>query len=313
MIDSPAISVIVPARNAAGTLPALLTALEGQTLPRSRFEVLIVDDRSTDATPELVRRSPVARLLPRHTTGGSYAARNDGIAAARGRVLAFTDADCVPATDWLERGLEAVQGGHRMVAGHVDVPLSKRPTAAALVDVVRFLDQESSVAKGFAATANLVVDRDVIVRVGLFNHRLRSGGDSEFGERARSAGESLHYAPDVVIVHEPRSDRRELARKGYRIGAANVEQRQHAEGQLRERALICAQPGNWLPRRRLWGLARLERRGVALGMGRRAAMHATQYLWLQLPMVWGSLVGSVRVRRGGDAGPARTVSSAETS
>jgi glycosyltransferase involved in cell wall biosynthesis len=311
--DAPIVSVIVPVRNGTDCLPALLAALEGQTLARAQFEVLVVDDGSTDGTPDLVRRSPVARLVTRSTSGGSYTARNDGVMAARGEVLAFTDADCVPTATWLERGLDAVRRGHRLVGGHVEVPLGERPTAAALVDAVRFLDQETCVAKGFGVTANLWLTRDVLRRVGPFNDRLRSGGDSEFGHRARAAGESVHYAADVTIVHEPRSTRRELARKGYRIGAANAAQRKYAEGQLRERALICAQPGNWLPRRRLWGLARLERRGVAPGIGRRAAMHATQYLWLQLPMVWGSVVGSVRVRRdrGTDSPPA--VNAPETS
>jgi glycosyltransferase involved in cell wall biosynthesis len=297
--NSPLVSVIVPAHNAAGGLPALLGALERQTLPRDCFEVIVVDDGSTDATAELVEASPVGRLVRRSSSGGSYAARNDGVAVADGRVLAFTDADCVPADSWLERGLERARSGQRMIAGHVEVPLGPRPTAAALVDVIRFLDQQKSVARGFAATANLWLDADVLARVGPFNDRIRSGGDLEFGNRARAAGEEVVYASDVVVTHEPRSRRRELARKAYRLGHANAEQRRHAVGELGDRACFCLQPGNYVPYRRLWGIERLEGSGVTLTRRRLAAMHVTQYLWMQLPMIWGSVVGSLRVGRGG--------------
>jgi glycosyltransferase involved in cell wall biosynthesis len=293
----PLVSVIVPARNAAGVLKPLLRALEHQTMARDLYEVVVVDDGSTDETSDFVRASRVARLIRRALPGGSYAARNDGVAAARGRVLAFTDADAIPARDWLERGLGHVRSGHAMVAGHVDVPLGARPTAAALVDFVRFLDQRSCVAKGFAATANLWLDRDVLARVGLFNGRLRSGGDLEFGHRARAAGVAVVYAADVIVVHQPRRARWELARKGYRIGYANAEHRFYAEGELRARARICLQPGNYVPRRRLWGWQRLEDAGVALSRRQLVAMHVTQYLCLQLPTVFGSIVGSLRVRR----------------
>jgi glycosyltransferase involved in cell wall biosynthesis len=102
------VSVIIPARNAVGTLSDALEALELQTLPRESYEIHVVDDGSTDGTPALVRASSRARLLEMPRRGGSYAARNLGLEHAHGEVIAFTDADCRPAENWLRQGLEGL-------------------------------------------------------------------------------------------------------------------------------------------------------------------------------------------------------------
>lgn len=306
MTDTPLVSVVVPVRDPGEGLRALLRALWEQTLPAGAFEVVVVDDGSRQDVAELTAGFEGARVIRRVASGGSYAARNDGIAAALGRAIAFTDGDCRPAPDWLERGLAALAGGEaRLVAGEIEVPLGRRPSSAALVDYVRFLDQSSCARKGFGATANLLVNRDVFTTVGLFNPQLRSGGDAEFGHRAAAAGERIRYCPDAVVRHDPRSRGMDLARKGYRLGYANAEHRLYAEGPLRERARICTQPGNWLPRRRLWGLERLNGRSALLTRRRILTMHAAQYLCLQLPMVAGSLVGTLRVGSAQGHGPGR--------
>src|SRR5689334_9252898 len=96
-------SVVIPARNAARTLPATLAALRGQTYPADRLEVIVVDDGSADATGE-VAAAGGARVL-RQAPAGPAAARNRGAAAATGEIILFTDADCTPAPTWVERML----------------------------------------------------------------------------------------------------------------------------------------------------------------------------------------------------------------
>src|SRR4051794_929257 len=100
----PRVSVVIPVRDDPSGVAAVTAALERQTLPREQFEVIVSVDGG-----ELPQVPPGVRLVagpPRN----SYAARNRGVAAALAPVLAFTDADCLPELDWLERGLAALEG-----------------------------------------------------------------------------------------------------------------------------------------------------------------------------------------------------------
>jgi glycosyltransferase AglI len=297
MTELPLVTVVVPTHNGEGSLPRLLDALGRQTAPVELFEVLVVDDCSEDASAAIVEASPHARLIRAPERGGSYVARNRGVAEARGSVLAFTDTDCLPAEGWIEAGCAAIQAdGADVVAGHVEVPLGQKPTTAALLDFTRYLDQQRHVDEhGFGATANLWVRREVLERVGPFNERLTTGGDLEFGNRVARSGFELRYAPDVVVEHQPRSRARQLALKGYRIGLGTAEHRRHANAQTRHRPRIYARPGAYLPhpRRALDGFDRLERSGYTPTRSRRLAMHTLQYFCLQLPILVGSIVGSV--------------------
>ena len=297
MTELPLVSVVVPARNGENSLPRLLEALGQQTAPVELFEVLVVDDGSEDGSAEIVEASPHARLIRAPERVGSYAARNRGVSEARGTVLAFTDTDCVPAEDWIEAGCAAIQAdGADVVAGHVEVPLGQNPSTAALLDFTRYLDQQRHVDEhGFGATANLWLRREVLERVGPFNERLTTGGDLEFGDRATRGGFALRYAPDVVVEHQPRSRARQLARKGYRIGLGTAEHRRHANAPTRHRPRIYARPGAYVPhpRRALDGFKRLERSGYTPTRSRMLAMHTLQYFCLQLPIVVGSIVGSI--------------------
>jgi GT2 family glycosyltransferase len=219
------------------------------------------------------------------------------VTEARGGVLAFTDTDCVPAEDWIDAGCAAIEAdGADVVAGHVEVPLGQNPSTAALLDFTRYLDQERHVDEhGFGATANLWVRRGVLERVGPFNERLTTGGDLEFGSRVARSGFELRYAPDVVVEHQPRSRVRQLARKGYRIGLGTAEHRRYANAPTRHRPRIYARPGAYVPhpRRALDGFTRLERSGYTPTRSRRLAMHTLQYFCLQLPILVGSIVGSI--------------------
>jgi GT2 family glycosyltransferase len=256
----------------------------------------VVDDGSSDGSGE-VAEAAGARVLRTPGGGGSYAARNLGLSSAVGGVLAFTDADCEPAQDWLERGLAALsEPGAGMVAGHIEIPLGPRPSPASIIDVTRHLDQERAVRSGFCATANLFVRREVFQRVGQFNDRLISGGDGEFGNRATAAGVELRYGADVVVSHPPRTRPRELARKAYRLGFGAAQQRAHAEGPLRTRPHICRRPGAYVPHFRFDARARFQRRGPQLTWRQQATAQVVEYLFVQLPIAFGNLAGTARTR-----------------
>jgi glycosyltransferase involved in cell wall biosynthesis len=213
------ITVIVPFRDALPQLPALLTALESQTAAKDAFEVLWVDDGSGDGGGAWLRQHlPHGwRLLTHARPRGAYAARNTALAAAAGESIAFTDVDCRPTENWIERGMAWLSSVPR-VAGRVELELSPSPSTAELVDAERFLRQRRYVQEGFGATANLFVRRSVFGEVGGFDEHLRSGGDYEFGQRCTLSGISIQYADDVIVTHPARGSLRELLSKGERVG-----------------------------------------------------------------------------------------------
>ena len=106
--SAPRISVIIPVYRDWDDLRRCLAALTQQSWSESDFEILVVNNDTQPAPDDLV--APNLRLL-QEPQGHSYAARNAGVAAARGELLAFTDADCQPAPDWLAAGWAALHAG----------------------------------------------------------------------------------------------------------------------------------------------------------------------------------------------------------
>ena len=123
---SPFVSVLIPVLDDVPGLAKCLSALAEQTYPRSRYEVIVVDNGSWEDVSHVVERFAGVKLLVEARKGTSVA-RNTGIVAAKGDVLAFTDADCVPAARWLECGVKEVLAIENcgLVGGRVTVT-SKR-------------------------------------------------------------------------------------------------------------------------------------------------------------------------------------------
>jgi glycosyltransferase AglI len=293
---APLVSVIIPARNSGKRMPALLGALARQTLPAEAYEVIVVDDASSDDTFDQLDSSSLVRPLRMTGHGGPYAARNLGAEAATGEVLAFTDTDCDPRPDWLEQGLAALRRDRAdMVAGRIDMPVDPEAPAVALVDFTRSFDQKSSAERGFAATANLFVDKRAFEAAGGFNVKMLAGGDREFGQRAVAGGAVIAYAHDAVVAHGPRTTPRSLARKAFRIGFGLAQQKRHAAAV--DRVQPWTRAGYYVPHRHLPGYHRLDQHGMTVPRGKLATMHACAYLCFQLPFVAGNIAGTVMERR----------------
>ena len=224
----PRVSVVIPVRNDAVRLRKCLEALDAQTFAE-RFEVIVVDNGSRDDPHAVVAEHPRARLVS-ESEPSSYAARNLGVRHVRSEVLAFTDADCVPSPDWVERGHARVAeaGDDAFVAGRVDVfvPDPDAPTAAELYELVHAFPQERYAREySFAATANLWVGASGFQRVGEFNSGLVSSGDLEWGQRARRAGMRGTYADDVRVAHPARRSLSALSKKKRRLQMGDLQLR----------------------------------------------------------------------------------------
>ena len=199
------LSVIVPIRNAADTLVACLDGLRAQQFPRDQFEIILVDNNSTDSSASIARRYPDVQLLS-EPKPGAYAARNRGVAAARGHLLAFTDPDCVPAPDWLAtlaRELQVV--GTAVVMGGYILPSHN----AVLELLIRYENTKDAFVLGtdipelyYGHTNNMGVRREIFDRFGPFVERHR-GADTIFVRRvvADLSCDAVRYAPAALVEH----------------------------------------------------------------------------------------------------------------
>ncbi len=221
--ESPMVSVIIPVLNDAERLQLCLQALMQQTYRRDRYEVIVVDNDSENklAIAQVVSQFEAVRLVV-ELTPGSYAARNRGIALAQGEVLAFTDADCIPAADWLEQGVKALLATPNcgLVAGKIDLFCQNvhHPTPVELYESVTAFPQATLLAqeKG-GATANVLTWRSLFEQVGLFDPVLKSRGDLEWGQRVFAAGYRQVYAEAAIVRHPARDSLAQLYRRTTRL------------------------------------------------------------------------------------------------
>lgn len=217
----PRFSVIIPVYEGWDVLPKCLAALAAQTVPQSSFEVIVVNNQPGDALnfDMSAYAGGNVRFID-EARKGSYAARNAGIAAARGRILCFTDSDCVPAPHWLEefgRIFDANPDVMR-IGGEIRLTSERaEPTPSELYEFMYILKQERWVTtRGWAATANLAVRREVFDDVGLFDGSLVTRGDRIWGEEARNRGHAIAFSSEAWIEHPARATLQQLVTKSRR-------------------------------------------------------------------------------------------------
>lgn len=202
-MNAPLVSVVLPTRNRAELLRRSLGSVLAQT--HRDFELIVVDDASDDGTPALLAAlsDPRVRVLRRERNAGAAAARNAGIALARGELLAFQDDDDIWLRHKLEtqvRALAASPDAALCLAGHVRMT----PVQTIYIGGERFMSQ-LDFSRGnwiggpnysLIATPGWLVRRSVLERVGTFDERLRSWDDWELGLRITQVARH-------IVVDEP--------------------------------------------------------------------------------------------------------------
>jgi glycosyltransferase involved in cell wall biosynthesis len=196
-------SIVVPTYRRPDLLDRCLAALGAQEFDPSAFEILVADDAGSEATRRQVGTWAGRSVIPiRYTTPasshGPASARNAGWRAARGRIVAFTDDDCIPDPRWLAEGVDAFECGATAVAGRVIVPLAERPT-----DYER---DASGLERAEFVTANCFVRRDALEAVGGFDERYAAAWreDSDLHFSLLERGFRVDRAPLAVVVHPVR-------------------------------------------------------------------------------------------------------------
>jgi glycosyltransferase involved in cell wall biosynthesis len=218
--ESVSISVIIPAYNAAATIAECMTALNDQSLPRSEYEVIVVDDGSTDDTADIAACYG-ARVL-RQANSGPAVARNRGITEARGTVVLFTDADCVPAPEWIQEMIAPL--ADPQIAGSKGVYRTRQQDLTARFIQIEYEDRYDRTARymyvDFIDTYAAGYRRDVLVASGGFNTSFpfASVEDQELSFRLASAGHKMVFNPRAVVYHRHPESWRRYAQRKHKIG-----------------------------------------------------------------------------------------------
>jgi glycosyltransferase involved in cell wall biosynthesis len=214
-LTGPEISVVVPVRNGEASLPPLLTSLRRQRLSPERFEVVVVDNASSDATAALARAA--GATVVEEPVPNRSRARNRGVEAARADRIAFTDADCVAAEGWLEALIGCTHAP--LVAGPVEVTTGDPPNAVERLEARWRFAQEHWVRQGWAATANLCVERAALDAVGGFDPAYRTiAEDADLCLRSGRAGFALAWCPGALVRHQAESTLGPMLSRAFRHG-----------------------------------------------------------------------------------------------
>lgn len=252
MSPNPRVSVVIPVYNDPAGVEATLRSLADQTYAEHDFEVVVVDNNSTDDTADVARLACEPHANWRvvvETTPGSYAARNAGIAASDGDIVAFVDADMTVDEDWLDGVVSAMGDDVDYLACDVDLgPAGPGESLATRYQRrTAFPIRKDVEERGFAPTCCLVVRRRLFDRVGTFDETMQSSGDKEFGNRVRDAGIRLRFAPNLVMHHPPRTSVRALVKKARRIGRGRYQLRRRHDGRYGHPMLLVLNPLAYTP------------------------------------------------------------------
>jgi GT2 family glycosyltransferase len=214
------VTIIIPSYKDWQKLELCLNSLHRQTYPQEHYEIIVVNNEPDKTVPFEAEKYPKVTLI-HEPKPGSYAARNAGLRIAKGSIIGFTDADCIPKADWIQAGVNYLQSHPECtrIAGRFEIIYkSKKPSFIEVYNDLYSFPQQAVINNyGGSMTGNLFTYKSVFDSVGLFNDQFFSYGDLEWGKRAQKAGFRVDYVDDVVVFHPARSFK-ELLVKEKRLG-----------------------------------------------------------------------------------------------
>jgi O-antigen biosynthesis protein len=224
------VSVVIPAYNASSTIGDMLNGLVRQADPPSSLEIIVVDNGSTDATADIVRRFAGVTLL-REDKRGPSAARNHGLRDASGDIVAHLDADTLPTRTWLRNLVspfadpQVVLAAGRTLIFHPATAVERYIAGAGLYETDRAI---SRLPFPFVPSLNMAVRRSAALAVGGWAEELMTAEDVDFSHRVLKAFPSdIAYATNAILFHRVRSTPQELTTlaRTYGQGVAQMYRR----------------------------------------------------------------------------------------
>lgn len=207
----PLVSIVIPVYNRPLEIEACLESLLSLDYPRDKIEVIVVDDASQDHTPAVVRRYGV-RLIVQPRNMGQSAARNTGVAAARGEIIAFLDSDCRAQPGWLRDLVPYFQDPRvALVGGYVATyDREKRVDRYEQVCSALNMGRDQALGRGdncvfYVPTCNMLVRRQTYTQAGGLDESLHVGEDVDLCWRLMAAKHHLFYVPRGHVQHKHRN------------------------------------------------------------------------------------------------------------
>ena len=226
MRDFPFVSIIIPVKNRPDEINACLKSLSLLDYPQERYEIIVVDDASTNSLIIDIEEKPFQIVRIPHSRGASYC-RNLGAKTAKGEILAFIDSDCLSHPEWLTSLIPAfIKPRVAIVGGYIDSYDHKT-----LLD--RYEKKMSSLTMGedfkrtginhsffYVPTCNMLVKKDVFLSVGGFNEDLSVGEDVDFCLRISEQGYDTEYWPMGIVFHKHRNRLRSFSCRRFDYGTS---------------------------------------------------------------------------------------------
>lgn len=211
----PFISIIIPVKNGGKTIKKCLDSLKN--LNYANYELIVIDDNSSDATPEILRQYPPlagGRGWKIKTQGltstGPSACRNLAIKQAKGEYLAFTDADCLVHPEWLNELLKGFEEEDVVgVGGDQQSPQDETDFGKLVQDFLKTVGfvadyvkkEKKKIETKHNPTCNVMYKKEIFDKVGGFLEGLWPGEDVELDYRIKKPGYKLIYNPEAIVYH----------------------------------------------------------------------------------------------------------------
>lgn len=207
MQKAPLFSVVICTRNRAALIKRALHSLTRQTVNKSLYEIIVIDDNSDDATVKVCEmmcsKLPNIRCISTRENLGVGHARNIGFKEASGKYILFLDDDCIATRNWIE-GIGYCLKENTIVSGALITPV--RNFFAICHNIAQFHDfmpGQRGGTRNFISGANMGFQRSVLEELNGFHTDLKYSQDIEFILRARMKGYRVFFCPDAVVSHNP--------------------------------------------------------------------------------------------------------------
>ena len=224
--DYPFVSIIIPVRNRPAQIEACLHSLSQLIYPSEKLEIIVVDDASTDNTPQTASTFPVHLISLKKNKQASYC-RNLAARKAGGDILAFIDSDCLADPLWLQELMPAFKDPSLCAVGgmvdsyFVESALDRYEQVKSPL-IVGLRSRRSSESEKFfyVPSCNLLARRNLFLKLGGFREDLFVGEDVDFCWRLQDAGHYVEFRPAGTVYHKHRNGLRPFCRRRFDYGTS---------------------------------------------------------------------------------------------